>query len=48
VQAPEIRKILALEGADPVGSTPEDFAALIRREIGSWKRIVEAAGIKSD
>jgi tripartite-type tricarboxylate transporter receptor subunit TctC len=48
VQAPEIRKILALEGADPVGSTPEDFAALIRREIASWKRIVEAAGIKSD
>lgn len=48
VQSPDIRKILALEGAEPVGTSPEEFAALIRREIASWKKVVEAAGIKGD
>jgi tripartite-type tricarboxylate transporter receptor subunit TctC len=48
VQTAETRKILALEGADPVGSTPEEFAALIRREIAGWRKVVQAAGIKGD
>ncbi|OGA95924.1 MAG: hypothetical protein A3G27_14625 [Betaproteobacteria bacterium RIFCSPLOWO2_12_FULL_66_14] len=48
VQAPEIRKILALEGAEPIGSTPDEFATVIRREIASWKKVVAAAGIKVD
>jgi tripartite-type tricarboxylate transporter receptor subunit TctC len=48
VQAAEIRKVLSLEGAEPVGSSPEEFSALIRREIGAWKKVVEAAGIKEE
>ena len=48
VQTAETKKILALEGADPVGSTPEEFAALIRRELAGWRKVVEAAGIKAD
>jgi tripartite-type tricarboxylate transporter receptor subunit TctC len=37
---------LALDGAQPVGSTPAEFAALIRRELEKWTRVVHAAGIE--
>ena len=37
---------LALDGAQPVGSTPAEFAALIRRELDKWARVVRAAGIE--
>lgn len=33
-------------GLEPLSSTPEEFAALIQREIPKWKKVVKAAGIK--
>ncbi|OGA44922.1 MAG: hypothetical protein A3F74_25740 [Betaproteobacteria bacterium RIFCSPLOWO2_12_FULL_62_58] len=33
-------------GLEPLSSTPEEFAALIDREIPKWKKVVKAAGIK--
>ena len=35
-------------GAEPVGSTPEQFAALIREDIARWARVVKASGIGLD
>ena len=46
LQSDEIREKLALDGAQPVGSTPAEFAALIRRELEKWKRVVRTAGIE--
>jgi tripartite-type tricarboxylate transporter receptor subunit TctC len=48
MRTPEILSILALEGAQPVGGTPEEFAAVLHTEIGRWRKVVEAAGIKAD
>ncbi|MGE5523013.1 MAG: tripartite tricarboxylate transporter substrate binding protein [Rhodospirillaceae bacterium] len=48
VQMPEIRKVLALEGSDPIGSTPAQFSALIRTEVARWKQVAQSAGIKGD
>ena len=48
VQTPEIRKVLAIEGSDPIGSTPEAFATLIRTEVARWKQVAQSAGIKAD
>jgi tripartite-type tricarboxylate transporter receptor subunit TctC len=45
---PEVRKRLASEGADPVGSTPEEFDAYIRSDIEKWIKVVEKAGIKPE
>jgi tripartite-type tricarboxylate transporter receptor subunit TctC len=42
----EMKAKLALDGAQPVGSTPAEFAALIRRELEKWTRVVHAAGIE--
>src|SRR3954468_3851645 len=46
LQTDEMKEKLALDGAEPVGSTPAEFAALIRRELDKWARVVRAAGIE--
>ncbi|MHB8772472.1 MAG: tripartite tricarboxylate transporter substrate binding protein [Syntrophales bacterium] len=47
VAMPEVRKRLANEGADPVGSTPEEFDAYIRADIEKWIKVVKKAGIEA-
>ena len=46
VAMPEVRQRLASEGADPVGSTPEEFDAYIRADIEKWIKVVQKAGIE--
>lgn len=43
---PEIRETLAREGFEPIGDSPEQFAALIRSEIVRYGKLVRAAGIQ--
>jgi tripartite-type tricarboxylate transporter receptor subunit TctC len=42
---PDVRERLAGLGADPVGSTPEEFTAWIRSELEKWTRVVKGAGL---
>ncbi len=44
----ELRDRLLGLGADPVGNTPEQYAAFIRAEIDKWANVIKAAGIKSE
>jgi tripartite-type tricarboxylate transporter receptor subunit TctC len=44
---PAMRERLVELGYEPVGNTPEEFAALIRTEIGQWARIIRLAGIRA-
>ena len=46
LKSAEVRDKLAADGAEPVGSTPEQFAAFIQSEIDKWGKVVKAAGIK--
>ena len=46
LRAPEVRTRLSGEGADVVAGTPEEFSALLRREIDKWARVAKAAGIQ--
>lgn len=41
----DVRETLSKAGADPVGSTPEQFGAFIRSEIVKWGAAVKRAGI---
>ena len=45
---PEVRKQLAEQGAEPMTSTPQQFAAFLDSEIVRWANVVKASGAKSD
>ena len=44
----EVRKKLAIEGAEPTPSTPAQYAADMDREEKQWGEVVKAAGIKAE
>ena len=44
----EARKLLEGDGADVVGSTPEQFGAVLKAEIAKWTKVAKAAGIKAE
>jgi len=48
VQLPEIRDKLAGLGAEPVGNTPTELAAMIKSESARYAALVQKAGIKAD
>ena len=48
LNAPDMQSRLGPLGAEPVGSTPEQFAALIREDIARWAQVVKASGVKLD
>ena len=39
---------LVREGAEPLGSTPAEFAAFFRTEIEKYAKIVKISGAKPD
>ena len=46
VTSDEIRKRIVADGGDPVGSTPEEYAANIEREEGKWAALIKKLGLK--
>ena len=43
---PEFAARISAIGIDPLGSTPEEFAAFLPKEIERWKQIVQDANVK--
>jgi tripartite-type tricarboxylate transporter receptor subunit TctC len=48
LQDPAVRERFVSDGAEPVGSTPEQFAAVIRADLNKWSKVIRDAGIKLD
>jgi tripartite-type tricarboxylate transporter receptor subunit TctC len=48
LNTPEMKAFFAQQGAEPSPTSPEEFAALIRREIPKYAKIVKASGAKVD
>ena len=46
VKDPKFAKQLSEIGADPLGSTPEQYKAMLARDIAVWKEAVDIAGVK--
>ncbi|MBI2961029.1 MAG: tripartite tricarboxylate transporter substrate binding protein [Betaproteobacteria bacterium] len=43
---PATRASFINEGAEPIGSTPEEFAAVIRNDLRKWAKVTKDAGYK--
>ena len=48
LNAPDVRERLKGLGADPVGTTPEQYTAFVQDEIVKWGKVIKAAGIKGE
>jgi tripartite-type tricarboxylate transporter receptor subunit TctC len=48
LRAPGFRDKLLIQGADAVGSTPDEFAAFVRSEYARWGQLVRQSGIKAE
>ena len=44
----DVREHLAKDGAEPVGSTPEEFAARVRTELDKWGKVARTANIQPE
>ena len=41
-------KYLSEQGADPITSTPAEYASLIKDEVAKWGKVVKASGAQID
>lgn len=48
LKLPDVKARLAMQGADPIGSSPETFDAFIKSEIAKWAKVVKENGLKVD
>jgi len=48
VKSSDLTERMKQLGMEPVGSTPQEFDALIRAEMEKWGRVVKASGAKAD
>ena len=46
LQEPKIRERIVADGGEPVGSTPEEFGAVLRADYKKWGEVIRKAGIK--
>jgi tripartite-type tricarboxylate transporter receptor subunit TctC len=44
----EVREKMASVGADPIGSSPEQFAPFLRSEVDKWRKVIRSSGITVD
>ncbi len=46
--SPDTRKRLLEQGAEPVGSTPEEFDRQLREEVARWAEVVKISGARAE
>ena len=42
---PEVKERIVGLGADPVGNSPEEFGAFIKKEMATWSKVIKEVGI---
>ncbi len=48
LESKEVRNRLAIEGAEPLASTPEEYAIDIDRDETQWSKVIKASGAKAE
>ena len=45
---PDVRERLSGIGLDPVGNSPQEFAAQVKTDIAKWRKVIQEVKIKAD
>jgi tripartite-type tricarboxylate transporter receptor subunit TctC len=45
---PDFKRHLSMDGSEPVGSTPAQFAAFLASEMTKWAEVVKKSGMKEE
>jgi len=45
---PQVKESILGLGADPIGSSQQEFSAFIKKEIGAWSKVIKDVGITID
>jgi tripartite-type tricarboxylate transporter receptor subunit TctC len=45
---PDVKERMTATGLTPLGSTPDEFGALVRSEVEKWGKVVKAIGMRID
>jgi tripartite-type tricarboxylate transporter receptor subunit TctC len=48
LKTPDVREKLVAAGSDPVGSTPEEFAAHVKSELARWGKVIRENNIRAE
>jgi tripartite-type tricarboxylate transporter receptor subunit TctC len=46
LQRPDVKDIIAGDGAEPVGNTPEEFRKFLDADVAKWAKLVKESGAK--
>jgi tripartite-type tricarboxylate transporter receptor subunit TctC len=47
LKAPDVRDKLQAQGAEPVGSSPDEMTAFLKSETAKWSRVIREAAIRA-
>lgn len=48
INSPDVQRSLDIEGATPVGNTPDEFRLFMKRESERWAKLIQTAGLTTD
>jgi tripartite-type tricarboxylate transporter receptor subunit TctC len=48
VKSPDMSEKLAAQGAEPIGSTPDEFSRVIASDYAKWSEVFKKTGIKAE
>ncbi|WP_020205205.1 MULTISPECIES: Bug family tripartite tricarboxylate transporter substrate binding protein [Cupriavidus] len=45
---PEVQKLFMVDGVQPIGSSPQELSAFMRKETVKWREVIQRAGIEPE
>ena len=48
IRLPDVQERITSNGAEPVGSTPQEFAQFVRSELVKWAKVVKESGARAE